>query len=63
MFLSREDLLTLAHPLQRPSAIARWLDKIGIPYIRSPSGWPCVPQAYVDFGKPKDHNHRPKLHL
>lgn len=63
MFLSRADLLTLAHPLKRPSAIARWLDAVGIPYIKSPSGWPCVQIAAVAIGQQQAQNPTPKLRL
>lgn len=63
MFLSRADLLTLAHPLQRPSAITRYLEKVGIPYIRSPDGWPCVPVAAIVGAQQTAPISQPQLRL
>ena len=47
MILSRTDILELAAPLEKPSAIRRWLERERIPYIPGPDGWPKVAESVI----------------
>lgn len=44
--LGKEELSGLSG-LQRPSAVRRWLDRQGIPYLDGGDGWPRVLQAVI----------------
>jgi hypothetical protein len=63
IFLTDADLLQMAAPLKRPHAIRKWLDKIGIPYITGPTGWPRVPVAAVAPQAIPAQNQQPRLRL
>lgn len=46
-FLSKEKLKELTG-YKQPAAIARWLQKKGIPFFPRPNGWPCVAAHLLD---------------
>ena len=49
---------------QRQAAIARWLDRAGIPYIQDADGWPQVLESQIlDRLGGQTQNREPELRL
>lgn len=60
---TREEIAELAHR-ERPSAICRWLDRRGIPYVLDADSWPQVLRsAVLDQPAPKQQDTEPQLDL
>ena len=41
-FLTDDELLELCKPLTQPAAMCRYIERLGLPYMRKPNGRPLV---------------------